>query len=321
MPAASTLARRYLRTCLLLCALLYCLPFALLRTPSFERWVGSPFGPALDYGYTLQHQNADILLFGDSSAAVGLDPLQLSRALNLTVINLPNTGASLQVVGDQVLRRYLQHNRAPRLIVFYFVPWNLDYAHQPRGPIVYEGEEVLFRHGSRQDVVAYVRHHPADVFRFPLLFYSINPIAAARAVWHHRHPVQAVAASHGYADPMAHYPSLAEPCTLPPTVLSDPSHQTIEDLLRTYTTPQTRTLLYLAPIPACTNASALTSRFYPVLHAAASRTLPVVDFKSDVTYAHVRPNAVSEVTAALLKTLNSITPKLDNSRPPPFVSK
>ena len=174
---------------------LYLLPFALVRLPSFERFGGSPFGPALDYPYTLQHADADILIFGDSSAAVGLDPRQISAELGLKTINLPNTAASLQVLGQSSLDHYLGANKPPRLIVFYFAAWNLDYAQEPLGTYIFEGEEILLHRGSLRQILTFFRAHPAEAFSFPRHFYLADPQNALKTFLRHHHPAAEVAAT------------------------------------------------------------------------------------------------------------------------------
>ena len=304
-PNPNPAFRPWPRTFLLTFSVLYLLPFALIRIPSFERWGGSSFGPALDYAWNLPSQNADVLLFGDSSAAVGIDPRQLSAELGLKAINLPNTGASLHVVGDASLRHYLATNRPPKLIVLYFAAWNLDYAHEPAGTRIYEGEEILARHGTLPAIARFVRDHPLDTLRFPLRFYLSNPPTALRTAARGEHPVEEIAATQGYSDPLARRPALPEPCDIPKELLRQVPRNTAQDLIRAYRTPQTRVLFVVAPMPACTNAGQLTARDYSSLPAAPIQLLPAADFKLDFAYVHLRPSAVPANTTHLAQLIRS----------------
>ena len=121
---------------------LYLAPFLLARTSSYTRWAGSSMSAALDYSFTTAGTNAPIVIYGDSSALFGISPLQMSKTLGMKVINLPTTGRSLPIVDDLPLRYYLSVNDRPKLIVFYFTPWDLDYLHGPH-VIGLEGEQVL----------------------------------------------------------------------------------------------------------------------------------------------------------------------------------
>lgn len=297
--------RRYLRAAAALFLALYLAPVFLLRIPSFEHWGGSSFGPALDYGFQIAHQDADIVIFGDSSAAVGLDPLQMSSALGLKVINLPNTGASLHVVSDMNLKRYLANNKPPRLIVFYFTPWNLDYTHEPAGGRIYEGEEMLIRHGSPLQIATFALTHVIDTLEFPFRFYSANPPNAIRTSLRHEHPAPAVAAAMGHADPLSRRPPLTSPCAFPPDLTRTKPSSTARTLIQTYTTPPTDTLFYIAPMPACINVETFTRRNYSEVHAAPPRVLPVLSFKLDFAYTHLLPEAVPDATAKLTEAIRA----------------
>ena len=297
--------RRYLRWSATLFLALYLAPAFILRIPSFEHWGGSSFGPALDYGFQIPHQDADIVIFGDSSAAVGLDPLQMSAALGLKVINLPNTGASLHVVRDMNLKRYLASNKPPRLIVFYFTPWNLDYSHEPAGGRIYEGEEMLVRHAGPTQIATFASTHLIDTFQFPFRFYSANPPNALRTALRHEHPSQDVAQAMGHADPLSRRPPLTPPCTFPTDLTRTKPTTTARTLIHTYTTQNTQTLFYIAPMPACTNVDAFTTRSYREVNAAPPRVLPVASYKLDFAYTHLLPEAVPQATATLAEAIRA----------------
>ncbi len=304
-PSDPNPAARWLRAFALTFLFIYLLPFALVRLPSFERWGGSPFGPALDYPYTLQHVDADVLIFGDSTAAVGLNPQLISAQLGLKTINLPNTAASLEVLGQSALDAYLAANRPPRLIVFYFAAWNLDYAHEPLSEHAFEGEEILLRRGSLAQIAAFARAHPVEILNFPRHFYLADPPSALKQFLRHRHPAADVAATQGYFDPLTGRPPLPEPCTFPPELLRHPPETTARELVSRYTSTQTRTLFIVAPMPACTNAAQMSARSYPALAADNIRLLPVANFKQDFAYVHLRPPYVAANSAHLAEDIRA----------------
>ena len=110
---------RYLWRVLLFPALLYPWAFLLVCLPSYEHWSASQWGPMLEYPYD-SRANADIVIFGDSSAFFGIDPRLVNAQLGVRSVVLPDTVGSIPVTGDKPLQAYLAHNRKPRLIVFYF---------------------------------------------------------------------------------------------------------------------------------------------------------------------------------------------------------
>jgi hypothetical protein len=290
---------RYLRWLTLPVLAFYLLPFLLLRIPGFENWGGSTFGPALNFGFQSAGQNADIVIFGDSSASIGIDASQMTRELGLKTILLPNTGASLPVTNDLALHNYLQHNKPPRLIVFYFAAWDLDYAH---GPIdgMYEGEEMLVANATPGQLVAFTRQHPIEILLFPFRFYGANPTAVAIAALKHQHRAAIVADALGHFDPMPNRSSMAAgPCIIANNFLKKTSDDTARRLIQTYASSRTKVLFYLAPIPTCTNAGYYIHRTYDTISAAPPLQMAPTQFKADGSYTHVVPAAVPQATEYL----------------------
>lgn len=303
-PSSNPTAR-WLKTIFFLTLLLYLLPFALVRIPSFEHWGGSPFGPALDYPFTLAHADADVILFGDSSAVVGIDPRQLSRELGLNVMNLPNTGASLQVLGQSSLDHYLAANQPPRLILFYFAAWNLDYAHEPLSAHLYEGEEVLLRRGTAQQVWRFTRRQPLEMLNFPWRFYLENLPNGLKSLIRDTDPAVGVALAQGYLDPLSRRPALPETCAIPSELLRAVPDTTARFLLEHYRTGSTQVVFTLAPLPLCAQVELLAARRYPALGAEPVVTLPASSFKQDFQYIHLRREAVPANTDRLARLIRA----------------
>ena len=152
----------------------YLLTFPLVIIPSlgFDRLGVSKFGPVLDYGFNARDTNADVVIFGDSSAFIGIDPRVVNAELSVKTVVIPNTVGSLPVLGDMPLQQYLIHNRRPHLIILYFSPWNLDYNDPNRRDLLFEGEEILFRHGSWREIAQFAKRKPVEALMFPFKVYS-----------------------------------------------------------------------------------------------------------------------------------------------------
>ncbi len=140
----------------------------------------------LDYSYEAKPSNADIVIFGDSSAFLGIDPKQIDSELGTHTVVLPNTVGSLQVTGDLALRHYLALNRPPRAIVFYFTPWNLDFRHSSPPEFLFEGEEMLLRNGNLKEIASFAFHHPQAFLEFP---YGLSCVSYVGHAVHGRHPL------------------------------------------------------------------------------------------------------------------------------------
>ena len=166
--------RSYLRFLLLasvLPLLGYFAAFPLVCSRSYEQWGETQWGPELEFPYASGTPNADVVIFGDSSAFLGIDPRIVNAQLGIQSVVLPSTVGSLPVIGDGPLREFLAHHRKPKLIVLYFSAWNLDYQHAAKVRL-FEGEEMMMRHASPKDIAHFALQHPLEMAEFPLRLYS-----------------------------------------------------------------------------------------------------------------------------------------------------
>ena len=287
--------RKYLAWLAGMLLIVYLAGFTLVRIPSYERWGGSSFGPILDYAFQTAGQNADILVFGDSSAIFALDPIQMSTELGLKVVNLPNTIGGLPVTGDMALRRYLATNRPPRMILFYFCSWDLDYA-KAKGTRLFEGEEMLVRHGSWGQILAFAVHHPREVFYFPFRVYSELGPGTLIHLLHTSSNAPEVAAYRGHVPNLLPGGPLPTDCTIPEKDIQERGTAAVRNLMVRYTSSQTKTMLYLAPVPGCQNVSKLLRSITGNLGMGAPTAFPPEDFTADGYYAHLKPSAVAQAT-------------------------
>jgi hypothetical protein len=292
---------RSLLVMLLPLLLLYPLPFGIVKLAGFEHWGGSQFGPALEYNFTTAGQNADVVIFGDSSAVVGLDPVEMSRDLGLKVINLPSTAASLPVVGDMSLKYYLDHNKPPKLLVFYFAPWNLDYAHAEQNFSIYEGEEILFRHGSGAAIESFASQHVTDLLAYPFQFYDASLGSSLIGLIRHQDHVKDVVASRGHYMQKSRTGAIAESCLYPQRFIDLSASNSVQQLTTRFAGFAAREVVYLAPIPACSNAQIFVQRDYSPLKVVGPPVLlPPSNFRADGPFVHALPVGVPLVSSTLV---------------------
>jgi hypothetical protein len=294
--AARARSLPYLRALCWTFVLLYLLPWCLIRWPELERWLPSVYGPTLDYAYATAGLNADVLLVGDSSLILGIDPSRMARELHLKVIALPNTIGSLRADGEMSLQRYLHANRAPRLIVLYVNPWNLDYSHIDDGISFYEGEEMMLRHGHWKDIEGWARQHPFGLLKFPFTFYVANLESAIFSWKDHRHPIEETRSTGGHYDALYKVAPYDLPCTMPKAKTREIPMDSAREFLEEYTRPGTKTMVFNAPVPSCQGAGLLTGRSYAAVGAAPPKLMSAHDFKGDPFYAHPEPSGVPQAT-------------------------
>lgn len=297
--------------CLFFIPVLVCvLSYVAVVVPAmrFDRWGQSKWGPLLQYGYTVQDANADVVVFGDSSAFLGVDPRQVNAALGIHSLVIPDTLSSIPVTGDAPLRAYLQHNRAPRLLVLYVTAWDLDALHMRNQHSWYEGEEMLLRYGTARQILDFTARHPMEMLLFPLRLNSTLGVANLKASLRTDRAVS-LAQDLGHADYTDPFPPLSEGCALEPDQAAPTPDTWVRELRQQYSTPQTTVAVYLAPLPACSNAGSVTARSYADIQAAAPVALPPSWFARDGLNAHILPNHVHDSTALFTRFVQSHLPQ------------
>jgi hypothetical protein len=291
---AERTALRYLAAFVCIGLALYVLPFVAERLPALQPYAASDWGGVLDQSYNLQNANADVVIFGDSSALYGVDTPRLSTEFGMKVINLPQSIGSLGVNGDLPLRKYLAGNRPPRIIVFYLAPWDRDFS-TASDRYSYEGSEQIVRNGSAADLLHLLRTKPRLLGVFPLQFYLVH--SSLTRIWN---PGTAWPKPHnGF---MPYPPSLPGPitgrCAIPQYLVNLTSDRSLRELLATYSGKGSEVVTVLAAVPQCTGVEQLMARF-----GSALTVLPHTYFANDTLLVHVRADHTDETTARVANIL------------------
>lgn len=295
----------YLFILLAFALLLYLSPFAILRLPGFERWSSSYEGKNIEYGFTTK-VNADVVVFGESSAMMGIDPRTISSAIDQKVVNLPNTLGSLIVSGELQLQHYLRTNRRPKLLIIYLAPFNLDYAHIQHLANLYEGEEMLVRHGTVGDIFRFARSHSLEILQFPFRFYAVNSFPAMAKNLSKPITPSKIAIELGHTEEKVNFGTLKSTCSLPASFTNkEASMESVQRLVRRYGGSADRIMVFVAPIPSCGGTLTFLSLPYGELHAEPPKFMPPNSFWDDGYYIHLTPAAVPEATGELIVAIRS----------------
>jgi hypothetical protein len=295
-PARLRPFHRFFLWLFLIPAIIYVTAIPLVLLPSYFSWAPSHWGPMLDYPWHTQGQNADVVVFGDSSAFLGIDPHRINAQLGIKSLALPDTIGSLPVTRDMPLEFYLAHNTRPRLIVLYFTPWDLNYDNSGETHL-YEGEELILRHGTVQQIKDFALQHPLELPSFPLRTYGSFGPGVLKAMLSGANREQQAAQSLGHMDySESAYPPIAAGCTLPAEDVTATDTAGVRALAAKYRARGYRVVLYLAPIPGCTNSSVFARQTYNGLALAPPAILPSTFFNQDGLYAHMEPAAVPEAS-------------------------
>jgi hypothetical protein len=306
-PAARSIFAKYLVFLAVIPLIVYLATFPLMMTPRLPHLGFSKFGPVLDYSFDINHLDADVVIFGDSSAFLGVDPHIVTAETGLRTVVMPNTVGSLPTTGDMALRRYLEHNRKPRLLVLYFSAWSLDYNDPNYIGLNFEGEEELLRHGSFRDVAQFALHHPIEFLLVPFRAYITLGVQSAIKYFHDPDRLGETAAALGHMDYTLPYPVLTQPCRIPARYLSRVKDDSVRQLVQQYQTLNIPVVVYLAPIPDCAGAAIVTHQSHAGLPATSPAIEPASWFASDTYLAHIRPEHVKENSHFFAEALRSWT--------------
>ena len=123
----------------------------LIRSDFFLANCANPFLRCLDYSYTLRHADCEVVIYGDSSAKTGINPLIIERLTGLRTCNIAQTAGTLRILGTAPYDEYLAHNRPPKYVV---VAFNNRTLGRHNGAY-----DEWFQANSQEVIVQLVRHH------------------------------------------------------------------------------------------------------------------------------------------------------------------
>ena len=291
---AESIARRYFAMALGICLLLYLFPIFAIRSGIKPQWTMSYWGSVVNISYSTQRQNADVVIFGDSTAATNFDPVRMSRDLHLKVLVLPNVSTSLPVSGYDPLERYLRSNKPPRLIVFYLSGWDLDFMHNPFTQIVEEGEEMLLVHGSWPEVFHYAIKKPRKALMFPLHFYaSTNAVGDLAYFREHQSPKL----ENGHIVELGHPTPMKSTCKFDlGRIQSSAADSSVREGIREFTKPGTQSVVVISPVPDCKYIDRVRQITHPGLEIPTLQVLPATNFREDGWQAHMLSSAIGPST-------------------------
>jgi len=122
------------------------------------------FLPSLGYGSKLRNADCNVVVYGDSSALIGVSPDIIRKRTGLSTCNIAEVEGVTMVNGTLLVDDFLKHNPRPRFLVFLFAPENLD-PESRRGDIEVPDFEGITYRFSRPDkftgLIAMLRHPEA----------------------------------------------------------------------------------------------------------------------------------------------------------------
>ena len=155
----------YLAPLVLVPILIVVAAILIVPTDWFAMHSRNPFLVTLGYGAKLHNADCQIVVYGDSTAMIGLNPGLIRQRTGLNTCNIAETEGMTMLNGTMVLDQYLEHNPRPRFLVFMYSPEALDPQSQRKNPAVTTFEAVTFRFRQPDKLESFfaLMKHPDDV--------------------------------------------------------------------------------------------------------------------------------------------------------------
>lgn len=121
----------------------------------------------IGYGTRAIGQNCDVLLYGDSTALVGLDPSVIRSKTGLTACNIAESKLVMDLVGvNYPLDEYLAHNRPPEFLITAWAPGDFDLERPPSFDYSADGYLYAFQYDRGSWLWRGMIRHPKDSLSF-----------------------------------------------------------------------------------------------------------------------------------------------------------
>jgi hypothetical protein len=155
----------YLLVVLLLPLACLLLAFPIARSQRFLEVSRRQLWHATDYRYMDEMRDCEVVIAGDSSGMIGVDPRVIEARTGWKTCNLAVPYMVTAVAGTSILDHYLAHNPAPRFIVFHFSSTHL------RAPALDEENGVIDawlaadeRFTPEQALALFLRHPKSSLY-------------------------------------------------------------------------------------------------------------------------------------------------------------
>lgn len=257
---------------LIYCAILLLLPalfllssILIVRSASFPKVSADPFLLFSDTPFTAKDQDCDILIFGDSTAATGVDPLTVQERTGLKTCNIAQSQSILAIMGTKPLDTFLRHNRPPQVLVLQFAPETLSIAREDF--FWPEGLTVLLRHDFGPRAIYRLARNLHQSYGFALwaIKYRISSLRSVPNL----HLTETLYRQHRGLIVLPKPPESRCEMTFS---YEPPDASWIRSLRAKYSTAATQVIVNVSPIPTCAaNAVQISSS----LHRLTDNALPL----------------------------------------------
>jgi hypothetical protein len=160
-PAARLYAR-YLLPLILLPLLLPVAAVLIVPTAWFARHSGISYLVTVAYGATLHDANCQVVIYGDSTAMLGIDPERVRQLTGLSTCNIAEYMGITMLEGTRLVDQYLERNRRPRYLIFNYAPEDLNPDQQYGNTNIHLFEAITYTLRQRGRWANLLLRHPGE---------------------------------------------------------------------------------------------------------------------------------------------------------------
>ena len=251
-----------------------------VRDPDFPLVLGDPSLKLQDNAFQWRDKKCDVLIAGDSTAGVGIDPRLITAQTGLSACNIATNRPNVDHLGTLPVDAFLTHNPKPKLIVFQLGPEDFYRAKNGwENGGAYSSMLLLARDVPQSEVLRTMLKHPAEITQFVLytLQQEIAPRRLPPALYAQYHRALAHAAeSNGQLD--LNLPAQTG-CGMPALPLYGPlDGNWTRELHQRYEAQGIAVLVRAAPVPECDPQRAKFQQELGPYVDGPVEALPITDF-------------------------------------------
>jgi hypothetical protein len=229
------------------------LSFIILLSPAFVRygenhWIASGTGL-----FTVSNHPCDVVIFGDSTAMVDLDPRIVEQRTQMSVCNVAVNVGVMNLQGLTPLDNYLARNPRPKYLLLQFSPMNM-HSYPLHGSSVDMGFDAyipLIRYGSLPRAVAKILTTPDMIIGLLYYVYDNGLFNAHMRLISHK--FNSIDPSTGSYTVIPEPPATSCPSdiALSEIPVTEESIAWVREMRTRYANDADKVLMLAAPTPAC----------------------------------------------------------------------
>ncbi len=211
----------------------------------------TPYNQVENYPFSLNHEDCEILIYGDSSAMTGVDPVTVAALTHRKTCNISQTQPTVVATGTLTVDLYLKQNALPKYLVIQLAP---ETFYQPHGldrlagfnPIL-----LMLRHDLGYATAKKLMQNPLPTLRFLSLVlqarYRPNRAYGASFFELYRQPIADYYAHSGFLT----MPKPSEGACEEARPLGTADFGWVDEARRRYEAEGVKVLVLVSPIPEC----------------------------------------------------------------------